>query len=181
MGALLTVEGLAHAYAGALAVRDVSFSVGEGEVVALVGANGAGKSTSVKCVAGALRPARGSIRFAGTEIAGHPVHEVVERGITLAGLLDKLQQSGLGAQAASWVGTGANLPVEGRQLQQALGDDWMATLAAQLGTSSGQASQSVATMLPELVDRLTPEGKVGDLQSLAPRNLESLLGGKLFG
>jgi branched-chain amino acid transport system ATP-binding protein len=83
MGALLTVEGLAHAYAGALAVRDVSFSVGEGEVVALVGANGAGKSTSVKCVAGALRPARGSIRFAGTEIAGHPVHEVVERGITL--------------------------------------------------------------------------------------------------
>jgi uncharacterized protein YidB (DUF937 family) len=99
----------------------------------------------------------------------------------LQGLLDKLQQSGLGAQAASWVGTGANLPVEGRQLQQALGDDWMATLAAQLGTSSGQASQSVATMLPELVDRLTPEGKVGDLQSLAPRNLESLLGGKLFG
>ena len=83
MGALLTVEGLAHAYAGALAVRDVSFTVGEGEVVALVGANGAGKSTSVKCVAGALRPARGSIRFAGTEIAGHPVHEVVERGITL--------------------------------------------------------------------------------------------------
>jgi branched-chain amino acid transport system ATP-binding protein len=80
---LLEVESLAYAYAGAVAVRDVSFAVGEGEVVALVGANGAGKSTSVKCVAGALRPASGRIRFDGVEVTGHPVHGVVERGITL--------------------------------------------------------------------------------------------------
>ncbi len=80
---LLQVEGLAYAYAGAIAVRDVSFVVGEGEVVALVGANGAGKSTSVKAIAGALRPATGRIRFAGEDIAGRPVHEVVELGITL--------------------------------------------------------------------------------------------------
>jgi len=80
---LLQVEGLAYAYAGAVAVREVSFVVGEGEVVALVGANGAGKSTSVKVIAGALRPSRGRIRFAGEEIAGRPVHEVVELGITL--------------------------------------------------------------------------------------------------
>jgi branched-chain amino acid transport system ATP-binding protein len=81
--ALLQVEGLAFAYAGAVAVRDVAFTVGEGEVVALVGANGAGKSTSVKCVAGALRPARGRIAFAGEDLTGRPVHDVVERGITL--------------------------------------------------------------------------------------------------
>ncbi len=80
---LLQVEDLAYAYAGAVAVRDVSFAVGDGEVVALVGANGAGKSTSVKAVAGALKPARGRIRFAGEEIAGRPVHEIVELGITL--------------------------------------------------------------------------------------------------
>jgi uncharacterized protein YidB (DUF937 family) len=109
------------------------------------------------------------------------VMQLVQQNGGLDGLVQKFQQGGLGDVVQSWVSTGANLPVEGRQLQQALGDDWMATLAAQLGTSSGQASQSVATMLPELVDRLTPEGKVGDLQSLAPRNLESLLGGKLFG
>ncbi len=99
----------------------------------------------------------------------------------LQGLLDKLQQSGLGAQASSWVGTGANLPVDAGQLQQALGGDWMSALAAQLGTSPEQASQSVASLLPEVVDKLTPEGKVGDLQSMVPQNLESLLGGKLFG
>jgi uncharacterized protein YidB (DUF937 family) len=99
----------------------------------------------------------------------------------LQGLLDKLQQSGLGAQAASWVGTGTNLPVDASQLQQVLGGDWMGALAARLGTSPEQASQSVASLLPELVDRLTPDGKVGDLQSMVPQNLESLLGGKLSG
>ncbi|MBY0437997.1 MAG: YidB family protein [Burkholderiales bacterium] len=99
----------------------------------------------------------------------------------LQGLLDKLQQSGLGAQAASWVGTGANLPVDAGQLQQALGGDWMSALAAQLGTSPEQASQSVASLLPDVVDKLTPDGKVGDLQSLVPQDLASLLGGKLFG
>jgi len=80
---LLQVEGLAYAYAGVVAVRDVSLAVGEGEVVALVGANGAGKSTSVKAIAGALHPSRGRIVFAGEDIAGRPVHEVVARGITL--------------------------------------------------------------------------------------------------
>jgi uncharacterized protein YidB (DUF937 family) len=79
------------------------------------------------------------------------------------------------------VGTGANLPVDGNQLQQALGTDWMAALAAQLGTSPEQASQSVASLLPRVVDSLTPDGRVGDLQSLLPEKLGSLLGGKLFG
>ncbi len=80
---LLEVEGIAYSYAGAVAVRDASFVVGEGEVVALVGTNGAGKSTSVKVIAGALRPSRGHIKFAGEEIGGRSVHEVVELGITL--------------------------------------------------------------------------------------------------
>jgi branched-chain amino acid transport system ATP-binding protein len=80
---LLEVSGLACAYDGLLAVRDVSFRVGEGEVVALLGANGAGKSTTVKAIAGAMRPKSGSIRFAGAEIAGHPSHEIVRLGITL--------------------------------------------------------------------------------------------------
>ncbi len=80
---LLDVTDLAFAYNGAAAVRSVSFSVGAGEVVALLGANGAGKSTTVKVIAGALRPKSGSIRFDGAEIAGRPSHDVVRRGITL--------------------------------------------------------------------------------------------------
>lgn len=96
----------------------------------------------------------------------------------LQGLIDQLQKGGLGAQAASWVGTGSNLPVEPGQLQQALGGDWMSALASQLGTSPDQASQSVASLLPDVIDKLTPGGTVGDLQSLVPQDLESLFGGK---
>ena len=80
---LLEVTDLAYAYAGAQAVRRVSLTVGPGEIVALLGANGAGKTTSVKMIAGVLRPRGGSIRFAGVQLAGSPSHAVVRHGITL--------------------------------------------------------------------------------------------------
>ena len=81
--ALLNVQDLAYSYNGVAAVRGVSFEVGHGEVVALLGANGAGKSTTVKVIAGALAPQAGSIRFDGEAIEGRPCHVVVRRGITL--------------------------------------------------------------------------------------------------
>jgi len=81
--ALLRVQDLAYAYNGVAAVRGVSFEVGAGEVVALLGANGAGKSTTVKVIAGALSPQAGSIHFDGEPIQGRPCHVVVRRGITL--------------------------------------------------------------------------------------------------
>jgi branched-chain amino acid transport system ATP-binding protein len=80
---VLEVSGLAFAYDGALAVRDVSLAVQPGEIVALLGANGAGKSTTVRMIAGVLRPQRGTIRFAGEALTGAPSHVVVRRGITL--------------------------------------------------------------------------------------------------
>jgi branched-chain amino acid transport system ATP-binding protein len=79
----LEVSGLAFAYDGALAVRDVSLAVRPGEIVALLGANGAGKSTTVRMIAGVLRPHRGTIRFGNEQLAGAPSHLVVRRGITL--------------------------------------------------------------------------------------------------
>ncbi|MBV8410121.1 MAG: ABC transporter ATP-binding protein [Alphaproteobacteria bacterium] len=79
----LDVSGLAFAYDGALAVRDVSLRVEPGEIVALLGANGAGKSTTVRMIAGVLRPQRGAIRFGGQALTGAPSHFVVRRGITL--------------------------------------------------------------------------------------------------
>jgi len=79
----LEVTSLAFAYDGALAVRDVSISVQPGEIVALLGANGAGKSTTVRMIAGVLTPQKGDIRFAGEVLTGSPSHVVVRRGITL--------------------------------------------------------------------------------------------------
>jgi branched-chain amino acid transport system ATP-binding protein len=80
---LLDVADIEYAYAGAQAVRRVSLTVAAGEIVALLGANGAGKTTSVKMIAGVLRPRSGSIRFQGVELAGAASHDVVRRGITL--------------------------------------------------------------------------------------------------
>ena len=80
---VLEVSKLAFAYDGALAVRDVSLAVQSGEIVALLGANGAGKSTTVRMIAGVLEPQRGDIRFGGETLTGSPSHVVVRRGITL--------------------------------------------------------------------------------------------------
>jgi branched-chain amino acid transport system ATP-binding protein len=79
----LEVTGLAFAYDGALAVRDVSLAVQPGEIVALLGANGAGKSTTVRMIAGVLNPQKGAIRFGGEALRGMASHHVVRRGITL--------------------------------------------------------------------------------------------------
>jgi branched-chain amino acid transport system ATP-binding protein len=80
---MLDVSKLAFAYDGAAAVRDVSLTVQPGEIVALLGANGAGKSTTVKMIAGVLRPQRGTIRFGNETMSGAPSHKVVKSGITL--------------------------------------------------------------------------------------------------
>jgi branched-chain amino acid transport system ATP-binding protein len=82
-GALLEVRNLAYAYRGAIAVGDVSLMVGDGEIVALLGANGAGKSTTVKVIAGALDRQSGTIRFQGEDITRLAGHQTIERGITL--------------------------------------------------------------------------------------------------
>ena len=77
MTALLEAEGLELAYGQVPACRDIAFHVEEGEVVTLIGANGAGKSTTLRSIQGINRPKRGSIRFNGADIVGHPPHEIV--------------------------------------------------------------------------------------------------------
>jgi branched-chain amino acid transport system ATP-binding protein len=81
---LLQVEGI-HTYYGAIeALRGVSLSVEEGEVVTIIGSNGAGKSTTLRSISG-LTPARsGKVTFAGQEITRLPAHEIVSCGIALA-------------------------------------------------------------------------------------------------
>ena len=80
---MLDVAGLGFSYGGAAAVRDVSLTVQPGEIVALLGANGAGKSTTVRMIAGVLRPQRGTIHFEGASVDGTASHHVVKSGITL--------------------------------------------------------------------------------------------------
>ena len=83
MTALLEAEGLQLAYGEISACRDVSLHVGQGEIVTLIGANGAGKSTTLRAVAGALLPRAGSIRFRGHDITRLPSYERTKLGISL--------------------------------------------------------------------------------------------------
>ena len=78
---MLEVRGIDVFYGPVQALRDLTLSVGEGEMVALLGANGAGKTTTLRAVSGLLAPRRGSIRVAGTEAAGLPAQKVVRMGV----------------------------------------------------------------------------------------------------
>jgi branched-chain amino acid transport system ATP-binding protein len=80
---LLEVQGLAVHYGGIRAVKGIDLQVEEGEVVCLIGANGAGKSTSLRALAGLQPPAAGSIRYAGTDITALPVHRRARLGLAL--------------------------------------------------------------------------------------------------
>jgi branched-chain amino acid transport system ATP-binding protein len=79
----LEIRDVSVAYGVVRALDGVSLSVAEGEIVALVGSNCAGKSTLMKAIMGVVRPARGSITFAGASLGGLAVEEVVRRGVVL--------------------------------------------------------------------------------------------------
>ncbi|MFL6060073.1 MAG: ABC transporter ATP-binding protein [Marmoricola sp.] len=78
---LLEVDDIEVRYGAIRALKGVSFTVEEGEVVALLGANGAGKTTTQKTVSGMMRPALGEIRYDGKRIDGLPAHELIHLGI----------------------------------------------------------------------------------------------------
>ena len=80
---LLNVKDL-HVYYGSIhAIKGISFEVNYGEVVTLIGANGAGKSTTLNTVAGLLKPSQGSVSLKGTDLVGTPAHKIVKEGMAL--------------------------------------------------------------------------------------------------
>ena len=80
---MLEVRGLTVSYGGINAVKGIDLRVAEGELVTLIGANGAGKSTTLKALAGLLRPAAGRIHYNGIDITARPAFELVRQGLAL--------------------------------------------------------------------------------------------------
>lgn len=85
----------------------------------------------------------------------------------LGGLIQAFQEKGLGNLAASWVSTGQNLPVSADQISSVLGADQIAALAEKFGLSKGAVSSNLSELLPQVVDKLTPNGQLPDSSSLA--------------
>jgi branched-chain amino acid transport system ATP-binding protein len=80
---VLEVLGLSVFYGGIHALQEISFSVPPGKIVTLIGANGAGKSTTVRAISGLVEAGRGKILFRGREIQNIPAHQIARRGISL--------------------------------------------------------------------------------------------------
>lgn len=78
----------------------------------------------------------------------------------LGAMVEQFQRGGLGDVMNSWVGTGQNLPISPGQLEQVLGGDTIAQIARQMGLSNGDAAGQLSSLLPEVIDKLTPQGRV---------------------
>ncbi|HYD97709.1 MAG TPA: YidB family protein [Noviherbaspirillum sp.] len=78
----------------------------------------------------------------------------------LHGLAERFAEAGMGNLVHSWIGTGENLPVSGAQLQQVLGDGHLQQISEETGLSEPEAANQLSDMLPDLVDKLTPDGRI---------------------
>ena len=129
-------------------------------------------------VAGALSGsqsgASGDLLATIMELANDPKHG------GLQGLIQSFQQGGLGEVVNSWVSSGQNLPVSAEQIQSVLGGSSLQDIAAKLGVSSEQAAGSLAEILPQAVDTMTPNGQLPEGGDLLAQGLDLLKKGGLF-
>ena len=123
----------------------------------------------------------------GQSEGGNPLLNIVMQLINnpqtggLSGLVQSFQQGGLGDVVNSWVSTGQNLPISAEQVKSVLGGGALQNIAAQLGVSPDQASGSLADLLPQMVDKLTPNGQVPEGGDLLAQGMDMLKKGGLFG
>ena len=91
----------------------------------------------------------------------------------LGGLLQQMEQAGLGRQARSWVGAGQNEPLSPEAIGAVFGEGGIDAIARQAGLTPKQASDGLSQLLPEVVDRLTPDGQMPDFDQLV-RGVDAL-------
>jgi branched-chain amino acid transport system ATP-binding protein len=141
---MLEVRDLSVSYGKIRAVHGISLDVAEGEVVALIGANGAGKSSTMHAICGIEKPSAGTIRFQGDDITGRPAHEVIRRGIV-------------------------QVP-EGRLIFAGMTIEENLHLGALNAAGSGSEQETVLDLFPRLRERLDERGSAlsgGEAQMLA--------------
>jgi uncharacterized protein YidB (DUF937 family) len=138
-------------------------------------------------VVGSVLNNMGSGNGAGNAAGGADMMQMVmgllQQNGGLGGLVEMLNKSGLGQQAASWVGSGDNLPISADQIGKVLGNGQLAELAGKFGIDPSQLSGSLAQYLPDVVNQLTPNGRLPDNATDTDALGQGLnaLAGKLFG
>ncbi len=84
----------------------------------------------------------------------------------LNGLIETFKSKGLGDIMSSWISTGKNLPISADQIKQALGSDKIQQIAEKVGVSKDAALQNLSQLLPQIIDKLTPDGKLPEADKL---------------
>ncbi len=84
----------------------------------------------------------------------------------LSGLIEAFKSKGLGEVVSSWISTGQNLPVSGEQMKDALGLEKIQEIASKAGISRDDAAKHLSELLPQIIDKLTPNGKIPDANML---------------
>ena len=100
-----------------------------------------------------------------------------QSGSGIQSLIQNFNNGGLGDVISSWISTGSNLPISGSQLQTVLGNDTISRLASQSGLSTDNVRSQLTDLLPQVVDKLTPNGQLpagGDLLSSLTSGLKGL-------
>jgi len=101
--------------------------------------------------------------------------QLLQQNGGIGGVIGKFRQAGYGAQADSWVSTGENQPIAPDALQQVLGSGALGDIASRLGMSSGATAGGLASVLPQLIDQMTPHGEVpGNQNDLVAQALAML-------
>jgi uncharacterized protein YidB (DUF937 family) len=121
----------------------------------------------------------GSVMSGKADLGGS-MSTVLNQSGGLDGLMQKAEQMGLGGVVGSWIGTGANQPISGDQAVSLLGQDNVQQMAQKFGIDLGQAGPLIATVLPLIIDKLTPKGTVEPGASQGA-GLEQAIGGLMSG
>jgi uncharacterized protein YidB (DUF937 family) len=82
------------------------------------------------------------------------------QGGGLSGLVEQFTSKGMGGLISSWIGTGENQPITGDQIEQTFGNDKIQEMAQKLGISGTEVSGGLVALLPQIIDKLTPDGKL---------------------
>ncbi len=118
-------------------------------------------------------------KASGGSSSQNPLMDIVMGLITnpqsggLQGLIQTFKEKGLGDAMSSWISTGENQSVSGNQIQHALGGNFIQQIAQQLGSSKSEVSGGLANFLPDIIDKLTPTGKLPEGDQLS-QGLEML-------
>lgn len=108
----------------------------------------------------ALETMSGSMRGSPEQGAADVVAELLGTEAGLHDLIERFHSEGFGDVVDSWIGTGFNLPISPTELQSVLGQEQLLSVAQKLGMSPAAASNLLSTILPQFIDRLTPDGEV---------------------